>query len=393
MYLKEKLKIGILANCQGETLASNLKKLPGVESVFHLPIHLVHLDSFSKLKKKFDELVKDETAIVLTQIINGTMFKEYITKNLLRNAKAKVLTISNLYFSGLHPDITYIGSIGRRLLSPLTHYHSKIILKCFFEGKSVKECFTSFNAKTYEKMDYFKEFELSMNEFKRKDKEVDIPIYNKFNDLVRTTPTMYTVNHHTPYIYQEYTALVAKKLGLEYFNIPIHYSENLFASNAWWPIYPEIAKYHNISYEMPLMFKPPNDFNGGKFLSLETFIEQSYIMYEKDIDALRKTFAVQNLVKLRKGYIKPISVIEKKLKALTEIYAEVEIHNESNFSWEGHPLQNVNLSYHWLDAKGNMIQYDGIRSKLENNSIPAKGSAFSSMIIMTPEKGGHINYR
>jgi len=91
------MKIGIVANCQGQILSNTLQKLPGVESVVHLPIHLFGTEHFNMVKEKFDTLKKERDSIILTQFI-GDRFGEYQTDNLKRNSDAQVFTISNLFF-------------------------------------------------------------------------------------------------------------------------------------------------------------------------------------------------------------------------------------------------------------------------------------------------------
>jgi hypothetical protein len=48
------------------------------------------------------------------------------------------------------------------------------------------------------------------------------------------------------------------------------------------------------------------------------------------------------------------------MNASTTTLVPVRIENMSNFDWGG----NVNLSYHWYDAAGNVVQWDGVRTSL-----------------------------
>jgi hypothetical protein len=48
------------------------------------------------------------------------------------------------------------------------------------------------------------------------------------------------------------------------------------------------------------------------------------------------------------------------MNASSTALVPVRIENMSNFDWGG----NVNLSYHWYDAAGNVVQWDGLRTSL-----------------------------
>src|SRR5439155_21894052 len=48
------------------------------------------------------------------------------------------------------------------------------------------------------------------------------------------------------------------------------------------------------------------------------------------------------------------------MNAKTIVSVPVKIENMSNFDWGS----NVNLSYHWYDAAGNLVAWDGLRTSL-----------------------------
>jgi hypothetical protein len=188
--------------------------------------------------------------------------------------------MTNIYFSGLHPDITYIGDQGGRVSSPIGDYHSKIVVHSYMKGKSIDDCLMMFNGNNYEKLGFFAEYDNSALTLIERDKDNDIAFGDIFMDKIKNHCSLYTVNHPTPYIFQEYICIIAEYLGINSQRLLIEMLPNYLANSAWWPIYPEIAEQHELNYKMPMLFKQP-EFMGGKLMNLKEFIQGSYEIYNK----------------------------------------------------------------------------------------------------------------
>ena len=121
------MKIAIIANCQTQAISNYMRIISGCSEIVNVPAHLLGTEQYNKALTNLKEIVNDENAVIFTFNL-GERFGEISTLKLKAVAKAKVFTITNLFFSGFHPDITYLGSMGKRILSPLGDYHSKIVL-------------------------------------------------------------------------------------------------------------------------------------------------------------------------------------------------------------------------------------------------------------------------
>lgn len=286
-------KIGIVANCQVEPLSKALAALNEVHTVVALPTHQYQSKHFEKPEEDFKRLIQDPDAIVLSYT-HGPNFNEYATQA-LKQRIARFYTLTNIHFSGLHPDITYLGDQGGRIQSPLGDYHSKIILHSFLTGRSPHDCLARFCGKEYEKLGYYREFEKSAAELRNRDKNVDIPFAETFIGLLKEIPGLYTLNHPTPTVFQEYVLMIARHLGLKACRQPIELLPNYLAHSTWWPVYDEIAETHALKYRMSLTFKQPAPL-GGKFMELKPLIEASYQLYEKIPDRLAGSRQVEALL-------------------------------------------------------------------------------------------------
>ncbi|MDD5274977.1 MAG: WcbI family polysaccharide biosynthesis putative acetyltransferase [Methylovulum sp.] len=272
------MKIGIVANCQVQPLAKLLSALYDVQMVVPVPTHQFGTKHFEKPDEAFKRLVQEPDAIVLSYN-HESRFNEYSTL-LLKHQVPRFYSLTNIHFAGLHPDIIYVGDQGGRIQSPLGDYHSKIILHSFLTGRSQTDCLQRFSGNEYERLGYYHEFEKAATELRSRDSHLDIPFAENFIALLIKTPCLYTLNHPTPAVFQEYILFIATHLGLKAQRQPIALLPNYLAHSTWWPIYDEIAETHNLSYRMPMLFKQP-DAIGGKLMELEQLICASYQIYEK----------------------------------------------------------------------------------------------------------------
>jgi hypothetical protein len=73
------------------------------------------------------------------------------------------------------------------------------------------------------------------------------------------------------------------------------------------------------------------------------------------------------------------------------VSADVTIKNASTKTWSSKPNQKgryaVNLSYHWLDSKRQMIVFDGLRTPLPRDLSPGESVTLRATIL-APEKAG-----
>ena len=278
------MKVGIIANCQAMPLAKALLAIKEVTTVVALPIHHYGASQFVKADNEFKELIKDPDAIILSYDISEE-YGEYQT-SILKNKLKNFYTLTNIFFSGLHPDITYVGDRNGRMTTCLGDYHSKIILHSYLMGYSATDCESRFCATEYEKLGYFDTFEQSANNLRNRDLTIDIAFAENFIALLAETPCLYSTNHPTAIVFQEFSAMIASFLGLQTWRYPAELLSNPLASGCWWPVYNEIAEKHHLKYRTPIIFKQPEHL-GGKQIELKSFINLSYQQYSAIGNRLR----------------------------------------------------------------------------------------------------------
>jgi hypothetical protein len=76
------------------------------------------------------------------------------------------------------------------------------------------------------------------------------------------------------------------------------------------------------------------------------------------------------------------------MPAGAEVLIEITIHNESWRVWDSHAAkQPVKLSYHWVDEKAAIVEFDGIRSNMPHALAPG-AAVRAAMVVRTPSAPG-----
>jgi hypothetical protein len=197
-------------------------------------------------------------------------------------APRPVLLIHNLHFAGLHPDLTYIGGMGQRVQGPMGDYHSLIVALAVAEGLPPAAARALFRPEVYRSLGYIRAFAASLQAFRAREAQVDIPFAREMARLVRRERAFLTVNHPTAAGFAAYAQVIAAHLagrGLaEPSGLPADPAvlPNPLAAQAVFPVYPEIAERHGLPYADPYLFRPPAQEGMPSVLTLPEFVERGH---------------------------------------------------------------------------------------------------------------------
>jgi hypothetical protein len=76
------------------------------------------------------------------------------------------------------------------------------------------------------------------------------------------------------------------------------------------------------------------------------------------------------------------------------VLADITIKNASTKTWPSKPNQRgrnaVNLSYHWLDRKRQMVVFDGLRTPLPRDLNPGESITLRATIRAPEKAGGYL---
>jgi hypothetical protein len=267
------MDIIVIANCQAWLITQMLRSVPGISVVRNIDINTLGTEQYQAGIEAC--LAAPSDTLIVSHSLSD-MFGALGTES-LRKAGKNVLTMTNVYFTGVHPDITYIGGFQGRVKSPTGDYHSKLVLASYLMGFSQADCAGFFRADIYEKAGYFAEFAKSSAELRRRDEKTDIKFAETFLRLVVQQPALMVVNHPTLSVADAQARSIIDHAGGNYIAFPPAFMHNTLAENAWWPVFPEIAEEHRLQYQTPLTFKLPKV---AIPITLQEFIAGSYEAYE-----------------------------------------------------------------------------------------------------------------
>jgi hypothetical protein len=270
------MNIIVIANCHVGPICEGLALSPEVDEIFPIPIHLINTDLYRNALERIKNSHNQNFTVLQ---FDGLLEKTGLDEQTLARVD-RVLTFTNIYFTGLHPDLTYVGDRGRRIYSPIGDYHSKICVLSFVKGYSLEKCEHLFNVKTYEELDFFEEWNKSHNELNQRDLSLDIKFSGQFLEMVKNEPTLYSVNHPLVAVFNRLINQIFMVLEVEFPKFPDAFFYNHLASDAWWPVYAEINEFHFLKQSMSMSFKSPNHL-GKNFYNLTQFLSASYKLYNE----------------------------------------------------------------------------------------------------------------
>lgn len=267
--------VKLVANCHCLPLADAFALcVPGVRTDFIDVNFAQAADNLSKIAG----LAASEAEIIFTQLISEKLGS--VATDVLRHrlGASSVVTFTNIHFTGLHPDITYLGVMGQRLQSFLGDYHSKLVLFSYASQRSLDDCLALFTGSTYERIGYFAAFDQSADELLARDAALDVRFAEAFIAMARKMPTLYTINHPTGAVFLALANALASHVGLPFLQLEPAMFQNHLSTNYIWPVYDEIAEHNRFAFRMPLVFVRKGQ-RDSRVATLREFVSGCYAAY------------------------------------------------------------------------------------------------------------------
>lgn len=269
----------VISNCQCLPLAAWLSVLSSDRIFDFWGVHLIDPTQRETEIKAFADKAKADYDCILSIPLSEDFLElssERITDTF---AGIPVIIISNIYFSGFHPDQTYIGGLSQRVTGPLGDAHSKLAIHGFMTGQTVEQTLRLFCTETYAKLGYFEEFSASFGELTKRDATVNVPITQHLKETLKTNLCFYSFNHPTALVFSNYAAHIMSHLSALGLAKPSGYPPDpslcavTLAESIIFPVYPEIAAHHGVPHIGSYTFKPAgpwvNPISLKQFLTLE----------------------------------------------------------------------------------------------------------------------------
>ncbi len=279
-------KAYVVGNCQVKSLAFALNYVSQDVEFEHVQVHSLHPSKAeAHIATRIAEIRADGD-LVLAFRLSDKFFGLAADEIAGTFDGQQVLTISNLYFGGYHPDIVVLGTAHKRVEGPLDQYRSRIALYGYMHDMSVDETIGLYNADTYEALGYFREWDNSLARLATSDEAVDVKFVQQYATLLRSHLSMYMPNHPTPVVFGRWAQTIVADLAERGLASPRDWTPQdsllpaLFTDTSVFPVYPEIATHHGMAFPGSYIFKAPG-YTNASFLTLESYLRREFQAFEE----------------------------------------------------------------------------------------------------------------
>ena len=259
----DKLRGLVISNCQAAPLAQVLSFFCRDVEFVAFPVHLTHPGN---REARVTAMMAD-AGVGADVVLSVPLAADYgaIAADRLADTFAgrALFRLHNLYLAGFHPDLTYIGGMGARVLGPMGDYHSLIVACAVAAGLGADDTLGFFRADVYRAMGFLEVYPASLAEFRRREAGVDVPFADEMEALLPVAPLFLTVNHPTGLGFGAYARAIAARLEAAGVTRVVDWPldpavlPNALATNSIFPIYPEIAAAHGAAFAGSTIFRPP----------------------------------------------------------------------------------------------------------------------------------------
>ena len=236
------LKIGIIANCQSQTLAVLTQHmLPQAKTTV---LDLSSPDSRDETyRKQLCESMHDHDFIFIQ-----THDLTYSNEQAMREScRGQVIKIANFFFRGLHPDMCMLGDFDSRV-DIFSRNHSVVILDGYLRGLSAQQTIESFTSENYKRLGLFDAWEASLSEMRTRDTSVDFPASHLIEESVRRYPAFLTMNHPTLRLMYDYFHGVLNGLEVKHNQIDISRIADPMNVHDITGVMDIVCEHHNLPY-------------------------------------------------------------------------------------------------------------------------------------------------
>jgi hypothetical protein len=262
------MKIVVVANCQGESLASCLAAMNPA-----LIVSFCMITDIQNGKQNITDLLN----------LNDFIFSQ---KNIINSVpdelKHKVILFPSIAFSAFQPDITYLRSKKSDgsyevVESLMVSYHSAIAVFGYLNNVSVKDILSFYNPHVYSKLGYFDCWNNSRKLLMQEGIDTKIPLNQMFASWEKKGCFMYSFNHPNIMVMSDIAKALMQKANINIINHNgAQYLDDSLKAMPVWPVYPEIAARYEMSGDYAFKRHNPHG-----VVDLQNFIENSYANYAR----------------------------------------------------------------------------------------------------------------
>ena len=359
------MKITVVGNCQGDSLAICLKAMnPNLDVEF-----ILITDIRNGTRTPADILSQSDKVFA----------QPHVKDDLGNDTEGKVSYFPAVAFPAFHPDMTYVTGVRKggekeTVHSPMVIYHSAIALFGYIHEVSIDDLCGWYNRYVFNKFGYFDVWDSARADLLAEGELAGMPLGFLFEQWRARGNFMYSFNHPRLAVMADIARalLVREQLPIINQNVA-DYLDDPLRSMSIWPVYPHIAE--RLGLQGDLNFKSHEP---GVTYSIRQFLEVSYQLYDLyDRDTLSATTV-------------SMDELRKKLE-VHELTEEAAAHRRKN------PYAGVRSEQFWRNSLAGVAPaaldpvVDPRFSIQKNEKVATAGSCFAQHIARTLAQSG-FNY-
>ena len=251
----------VIGNCQASPLANALSTRSRDTTFEAFSVHIIPEELRESAVLDFISEAKGSSDLIISIPLSDEWGPLSVARIRQTFEPIPVVLVSNVYYDGLHPDLTYIGGLAHRLEGPLDDYHSRICLASYLRGYPPEVTRNLFCWASYERLGYFAQHDKSIKELRFRDRQVDVSVLDVLVEAVTQELSFLSVNHPTAALFAPFAGAVLKFLAAHNLalvapgRINPYLLENSLVAAPVFPIYPEIAHHHGVGHLGSYWFK------------------------------------------------------------------------------------------------------------------------------------------
>lgn len=362
MIEEKVMRIAVVANCQGEGIASALQALnPGFEAKFVITTD-IHNGSVS-----LDDLLSSNDAVIAQRNSIDHYDNHHSTP---------IYTFPNIGFDGYHPDITFLRGIKRgesaiqAVTSDMVIYHSAIAFFCYQYDISVDQTLNHYNHYVMSRLGYADRWNQARDALLAEGEAAGMPLSAELHRWAAQGSFMFSNNH--PHI--RVLVDIARRI-MERMNVPVinqnvtDYLPDALKAMPVWPIYPPVATRLGLKGDYVFKRHEPHG-----LISLRSFVESSFRIYDQ----------------YEKNSLESLMLTPTEIAA--RLYPDPPVKVPT-----GNPYKDIDSRQFWKNAVTS-VEVDALDPVFETkfyinktDKVATAGSCFAQHIARTLEKSG-FNY-
>lgn len=266
------MKILYIANCHAKPLSTLTNVIaPSVQA------NWLEVNRLTDADRERATSLLEWADLVLYYPVADSWRNEFVRTSYIKSHSKQSKALTNVFFEGLHPDVTLVGKGGQRLQSPLSDYHSRTALFAFRAGLNAADaCRKIRDPQFAESLGYKAIWQDSLAELHRRSDLADIHYAARFEEILYDRLPLFVINHPVTFLLDDYARFIMRELGISTVRLPSDCFPQWMVSNAIFPVFPYVSEWNSLPYQVDLLKAPKVDL----YFGLDEFVATSFEKYK-----------------------------------------------------------------------------------------------------------------